>query len=424
MTDDPLRTRYRPGDLQVDPHSATWDSTVFAIAVGSSVRYLEVPADQVGSFLTAVDAGQLDRELAALAVNPTGKTLDKPGRVRAIAAFDRILRSAVARTERDTATGQLAEPGWQPRKRRHDDNQTSRGEQRTESPAQSTAGQADVSSIGAGTGGSAAVGAVAAGVARSAWWQSPVVAIGAVVAVVVVVAGTVFAVTRSSQEPASGAAAVSSSSVSVATDLTSGAGEPTDSTAVGTTGASSGTPTTAVSASPAVAPPVLVSPADASTAATSAPTAAEPTVSAVAAPGAPGDLNRFGGSYSFTRTVTETNGNENFAVGASETGTLTLTAACDEPSCAIDGGNFGSPVISGDQLAFAGTGDQACSGDPSITATVLFTVTLDASATGVVNGVEKVTAMQGVGTLTAEANGCPDTEIKPITFSYDVTRTG
>jgi hypothetical protein len=75
-------------------------------------------------------------------------------------------------------------------------------------------------------------------------------------------------------------------------------------------------------------------------------------------------------------------------------------------------------------LAFSVTGQQPCTSDPSITVTLAATITVDVAGTVAVDGVSKVGAMQGVGTLTvSDPAGCPG-EIQPITYSYDLTRTG
>jgi hypothetical protein len=410
--DDPLRTRSRPGGIRVDAEAATWESTVFAISVGASRRYLEVPAEQVVMFLAAVDAGQLDDELAGIAGAPTGATRDRPGRIRGIAAFDRVLLSALSRAERDPVTGQLIEPGPRQHKRQRDDDPASRIDHGSAASSGSSVPAGAAVTVSADAAGAAvtvsAAGTGVAAVATRSWWSSPVVAVGAVVAVVVVVAGTVFALTRPADEPATAAVAVSSQAVS--------------SQAVSS-------PAVTESAESAAGP--TAGPSDGPTAPITSPAAGSPTASAVPSPltsspaaGVPGSNNQFAGTYTFTRTVTANSGNADFPIGTTDSGSVTLTAACDEPTCAIDGERFGVPTISGNQLAFSVTGQQPCTSDPSITVTLAATITVDVAGTVAVDGVSKVGAMQGVGTLTvSDPAGCPG-EIQPITYSYDLTRTG
>ena len=433
MTDnDFLRPRLRPGGLRVEAEAATWESTVFAISIGLSVRYLEVPAEQVGAFLAAVDAGQFDEELAGIARTSTGASKERPGRVRAIAAFDRVLRTALSRAERDPGTGQLGDPGSREHKRQRDDNQSSRHDRSQSSHSQAGAGQPVAAGAGAGAGAAAvtaavagpsvgAVGSSVAAVAARSWWSSPIVAVGAVVAVVVVAAGAVFALTRPADEPVTTVAvAVSSSAESVAPPAVSG-----DTSSAGAA-VSSGPASSAVTSAPTSVPSAAVSSAVSSEPVASAAASAAPvgSVPAAPAPGAPGSNNQFAGTYTFTRTVTENTGNTDFPIGTTESGSLTLTAACDEPTCAIDGERFGVPTVSGNQLAFAGTAPAPCPVDPGITTQLAFTVTVTAADPTPVDGVPRVGAMQGVGTLTvSDLAGCTS-EVRPITYSYDLTRTG
>ncbi len=429
---DPMRPRRRPG-VTVEAQAATWDSTVFAISVGAAIRYLEVPADRVPAFLQSVDRGELDSELTALATTPTGAVLDLPGRIRRLAAFDRIIRGAVAQAERDPVTGQLTEAGWRPRKRRRDDPDRTGRSSHEHQHAESA------SSVGAaaGTAAPVAVGAVA----RAGWWSAGTTAVAAVSAVVVVAVAVIFVVARSGSEPAD-VAAVARDAATTAAESTAAAATaaataqtvsapvaapttittPIGTTPVGTTPVGT-TPigTTPVGTTPVGGNAVGSTPGAGTAASAVAPSAASATADAAAA----GSRNPFTGTYNFTRTVAEANGNDNYSQGATDSGTLRLTAACDSLTCAVTGGgDWGTATVSGDSLEFTGTAPDRCPNNPGISTTDAWTVSLSTSGSKVVDGATRVQKMTGTGTITvADANGC-DAEVRPVTYSYSFTRVG
>ncbi|MGS0685985.1 hypothetical protein ACVBEQ_12700 [Nakamurella sp. GG22] len=413
---DPLRPRQRPG-VRVEAEVATWESVVFAITVGAAVRYLEVPAAQVPLFLEKVDSGELDEDLVELATRPTGATLNMPGRIRTLAAFDRLVRGAVARAERDPLSGELTGPGWRPRKRRRDDRSRSESDHQpdptthsiptpTPSP-RAPAHQPAMTPVGAG--------AAIAPVVKGGWWSSPAVAVGAVVAVVVLVAGVVFAVARPSDDPqtrADAAATVSPAS----TPTAAASAVVTSALATSASGTSaSGTSAPGTSA------------AGTSAAATTAGTSAAPTAapSATARPsgtssGAP-PANPIAGTYSGVRTITANSGHPEAAIGTSEPLDLTITAACAEPTCAVSAKGWGTAAVTGSTLKFSGTATEPCKDSPGITVEDSWSVTLKAAAADPSGAVQKLT---GVGTVTVSAlNGC-DAKVYPLTWSYSITRSG
>ena len=125
------------------------------------------------------------------------------------------------------------------------------------------------------------------------------------------------------------------------------------------------------------------------------------------------------GSFALVRTVTDNSGNSAVEIGTTDTGTVTFTAECTDPGCAVASEDWGPASISGSQVAFSGTAVEACTDNPSIAVTDSWTITLQ--TTGQEGGA--VTGLQGTGTLTtSELNGCV-AEIRPITTSYALTRT-
>ncbi len=436
--------------MTVHAEAATWDSTVFAVTVGSAVRYLEVPAERVPAFLDSVDRGELDADLVALATTPTGAALDLPGRVRRLAAFDRLVRGAVAQAERDPMTGELTGSGWRPRKRRRDEQH---GDQQNglerhggeRSKADSSPGSSrseGLDSAGAGAGGTSVPAAV---VAHPAWWSGGAAAVAAVSAVVVLAAVVIFVVARSGSDAGDGSGTVAApppvavtSSVAAsgaATTAGTNAGPAVSGTAAVTTAAVPAAPTTgdrtasggpAAAAPPASAAGASTSPAQGSPTATarSSPQSASSSQSArsSAPAGAAGAGNPLAGKYAFTRTVTANNGNTSFPVGKTDSGTLELSADCDAPTCAVTlvGGDVGKR--SGNQLAFAGTEPEPCPADPSITSTDSWTLTLKPAGETEVDGVRRVAKFTGTGTLTvSDSNGCRS-EVAPVAFKYTGTR--
>ncbi len=405
---DPLHPRQRPG-LRVEAEVATWESVVFAISVGSAVRYLEVPAAQVPPFLEKVDSGELDDELEALATTRTGATLNMPGRIRTLGAFDRLVRGAVARAERDPLSGELTGPGWRPRKRRRDDRSRSDPDRQPDLSSRAGAPHAPTHppAVTPMTVGSAAGPAVAP-VVKAGWWSSPAVAVGAVVAVVVVVAAVVFAVARPGTDPEQ-AASVAAPPAATSAAVTSAEAP----SAPGTSAASSSD----AGSSTAVTSAAGTSAAGTSVAATAAP-------SATARPSGTGSgalaANPIAGSYSGVRTVTANSGHPEVPIGRSEPLDLTIAAACADPNCAVSVKGWGTAAAAGSTLKFSGTAAGPCPGSPGITVEDAWTVTLKAGPANASGAVESLT---GVGTLTTSAlNGCNGT-VYPLTYSYSMTRS-
>lgn len=423
---DPLRVRQRPG-VEVDARAATWESTVFAIAAGQSVRYLEVPANEVRAFLDAVDNGELDDELVGLASTPTGAVLDAPGRIRKLAAFDRLVRHAVARSERDPVTGRIAEPDWRPRKRERDDEASRHVDRSNEHAARSTgdatateptvaAAMVSTTTVAAAAISTAAISAGTIITAKRAWWSSPAVVAGAVAAVVVIAAGTVLLI-RSGDDPESaastGAAVTASASAGVLSSISGSTEAPAVSPATGPAGAAAASAPTSTASATESSRPADSPPAD-------SPPAEAPPAESLVVPAGP--VNPLAGSYAMTRTIIDNSGNNEVAIGTVDTGTVTFTAECAEPGCAISG-DWGPATISGSQVSFSGTVAEPCKNDPndnSISVIDSWSVSLQ------IGGQESgaVTSLSGTGVVTvSELNGC-DAEIRPLTQSYELTRTG
>ncbi len=383
---------------------------MFAVSAGTAVRYLEVPAERVPAFLAAVDRGDLDGDLRSIATTPTGATLDLPGRVRRLAAFDRLVRGAVAHAERDPVTGRLMDTGRRPRKRDRDDPSRHDGS----APEHSAPGDAAQAGSAAGAAASPAVASV---IARTGRWSPATAAVAAVVAVVVA-AAVIFVVARSGSGGTDGAASAAPPSAPVSIAATAPGATTAAGSAGGTTAASAG-------AASAAGSPSARSTTTKASASPSTGSASGSGASATARPVEPGANNPFTGRYAFTRTVTENSGNENFPIGTKDSGTLELTATCDAATCPVTlGGGGGVAKRAGDTLAFAGNSPEACPDDAGITVTDSWTVNLKPSGESVVGGVRRVTAMTGTGSVTvSEPNGCPS-EIKPITYAYTAKRVG
>lgn len=401
---DPLRKRERPG-FEVDAQSATWESIVFAITAGASVRYLEVPANEVALFLDAVDSGKLDNELIGLATTPTGAVLNAPNRSRKLAAFDRIVRQAIARVERDTSTGQLSEPGWQPRKRRRDDKARDSTDRQSEQPPQPSAQPVSATTqVAASTAPTVAAAVVVLPAAKRAWWSSPVAAVGAVVVVVAVAVVAVTLATRTRQDSNADATLGALISAPASTSPAPASGG-----SAGVSGASDGAGAVAAVDSTTTSVP-NTSTATATLAASITASTAAPTV----------PRHPLEGSFALVRTVTDNSGNPAVPVGTTDTGTVTFTADCADPQCAVSSQDWGAASISGSQVDFSGTASEPCPDDPSIAVTDSWTITLQ--TTGQEAGA--VTSLQGTGTLTSsELNGC-SAQVYPLTSSYALTRTG
>lgn len=413
---DPLRPRQRPG-VRVEAEAATWESVVFAIMVGTAVRYLEVPAAQVQPFLDKVDSGELDDELVALATTRTGAALNLPGRIRTLAAFDRLVRGAVARAERDPLTGELTGAGWRPRKRRRDDRSRSESDQQPDPTSQVNASHAPthppaVTPVAVGSAVGSAAGSAVGSVGKAGLLSSPAVAVGAVVAVVVMVAAVVFAVARPGEDPQAGADAAApplatSSALSSAAGASQGANSAPGTSAPGTS---------------QVATTAAATPAAATTAATAAPAAtagSAGTGSAGTGSGAPA-ANPIAGKYSGVRTITANSGHPEAAIGTSESLDLTLTAACAAPTCAVSAKGWGTAAVAGSTLKFSGTATEPCKDSPGITVEDAWSVTLKAGPADASGAVQSLT---GVGTVTVSAlNGC-NAKVYPLTWSYSITRS-
>ena len=416
---DPLRMRQRPG-FEVDAQSATWESTVFAITAGSSVRYLEVPANEVAQFLDVVDSGALDDELVGLASTPTGAVLNAPGRIRKLAAFDRLVRHAIARAERDPSTGQLAEPGWKPRKRQRDDEARDHTDRHADQPSQPSAEPVSATAPVTAEPSSVAA-AIVPSAAKGAWWSTPMIAAGAATAVVVVIAvAAVFVITRSDDDPRAGATdgAVASASASPGAVSSTGGGSAVISAGTAGAGPASGSataddstiPSTSVQDTNSAGPFLTTSITGSAAESVGTESAAAPTVPA----------NPLAGSFALVRTVTDNSGNSAIPVGQTDTGTITFTAECADPGCVVASADWGTASVSGSQVSFNGTASEVCTNDPSISVVDSWTITLQAA--GQESGA--VTSLQGTGTLTVSAlNGC-NAEIRPLTQSYSLTRTG
>lgn len=405
---DPLRMRQRPG-FEVDAQSATWESTVFAITAGSSVRYLEVPANQVVQFLDVVDSGALDDELVGLASTPTGAVLNAPGRIRKLAAFDRLVRQAIARAERDPSTGQLAEPGWKPRKRQRDDEARDHTDRHADQPSQPSAEPVSATAPVTAVPPSVAA-AIAHSAAKGAWLSTPMIAAGAAMAVVVVIAAAaaVFVVTRSDDDSRAGATDGAVASAPASTGAVSSTDGGSAVISAGTAGA--GPASGSAAAGDSTITSTSVQDTNSAGPFVGTESAAAPTVPA----------NPLAGSFALVRTVTDNSGNSAIPVGQTDTGTITFTAECAGPGCVVASADWGTASVSGSQVSFNGTVSEVCGNDPSISVVDSWTITLQTA--GQESGV--VTSLQGTGTLTVSAlNGC-HAEIRPLTQSYSLTRTG
>ena len=94
--------------------------------------------------------------------------------------------------------------------------------------------------------------------------------------------------------------------------------------------------------------------------------------SVTAAAGQPASTgNPFDGSYEFTRTVTDDGGRPaaDSVLGVTDSGSFSLVAACDAPTCAVTSPEFGSATVAASTLTFSGTAQEACPNSPDISVT-------------------------------------------------------
>jgi hypothetical protein len=101
-----LRTHVRP-DFTLRPVAVTWDFTVFEAAAAAQRAYTCVPRDSLPGFLSELEGGALDREIASyLALRSRNRILAAHRQTRRLGMYDRMKApAALLAPERDPQTG-------------------------------------------------------------------------------------------------------------------------------------------------------------------------------------------------------------------------------------------------------------------------------------------------------------------------------
>lgn len=125
------------------------------------------------------------------------------------------------------------------------------------------------------------------------------------------------------------------------------------------------------------------------------------------------------GSFQLTTTVID--GNPSHPVGKTETFTLAITTSCAGDECEVDIERIGSaPLAAGGEVRFAGSANEPCTNDPSITVAGSYELRLRVTGFDADGNVSRI---EGTNDQTiTDLAGCPDTEIDPIKLEWVLTR--